>query len=159
MKFAVRIDIGTTHCKALAMDEQGNILHQLQTGFSAIHTWPGQSEQEPDLIFDTTINLLAQLLESFDTSELLAISFSSAMHSVIAVDARGIPLTNAFTWADSRSEEFAKELIEKGTALKLYPSTGVPLHPMLPLCKIIWIKNTRRTIFRLAKKFISIKEY
>ena len=159
MNFVIGIDIGTTHCKAIAMDEQGNILHQLQTGFATINTSPGQSEQDPGLIFDTTINLLSQLLESLDSSELLAVSFSSAMHSVIAVDASGIPLTNAFTWADSRSEEYAKELIGKGIAQKLYPSNGVPMHPMLPLCKIIWIKNTMRTIFALAKKFISIKEY
>src|SRR5690606_34482046 len=38
-------------------------------------------------------------------------------------------------------------------------ASGAPVHAMLPLCKIAWLRDHQPDIFRKAHKFISIKEY
>ncbi|MBV9963101.1 MAG: gluconokinase, partial [Parafilimonas sp.] len=48
---------------------------------------------------------------------------------------------------------------QKPIAKEIYETTGVPIHAMSPLCKIIWLKQEASDIFRKAHKFISIKEY
>jgi gluconokinase len=45
------------------------------------------------------------------------------------------------------------------SAADVYEHTGIPLHPMSPLCKIVWFKNNMPEIFNATYKFISIKEY
>ena len=160
MEYVIGVDIGTTHCKCVAISTIGEVLLQLQTSYPTIQHSQGQSEQEPDLIFNTVLQLLQETIIGLKQQhELRAIAFSSAMHSIIPVDRSGIPLTNAFTWADTRSNPHAIDLIEKGKQEVLYPRVGVPIHPMLPLCKIIWMRQSMPTIFSLAKKFISLKEY
>jgi len=160
MEYVIGIDIGTTHCKSVALTVGGHLLQQLQGGYPTIQQADGQSEQEPEVIFSRVIELLQKTISGQKREhELKAISFSSAMHSIFPVDRSGIPLTNAFTWADTRSEPFARQLLNNGIQKELYPAIGVPLHPMLPLCKILWIAHSMPTIFSLAKKFISIKEY
>jgi gluconokinase len=160
MEYVIGLDIGTTHCKSVALAMDGQVLQQLQSGYPSIQTVGGQSEQEVELIFSTVLQLLQKTFSNLrQQHKLKAIAFSSAMHSIIAVDGAGVALTNAYTWADTRSDAFAKQLIETGVHKELYPLTGVPVHPMLPLCKIIWMRQTMPTIFALAKKFISIKEY
>jgi gluconokinase len=138
----------------------GQLLQQSQLGYPTIQNAEGQSEQEPELIFNKVLELLEKTIShNKGEHELTAIAFSSAMHSIMLVDKSGIPLTNAITWADTRSESSAKQLIDDDQQKILYPTTGVPIHPMLPLCKIIWMRKTMPTIFSLAKKFVSIKEY
>lgn len=160
MEYVIGLDIGTTHCKSVALSLGGELLQQWQSAYPTIQNGEGQSEQEPDLIFSRVLELLQKTINKLQPQhELKAIAFSSAMHSIIPVDRSGIPLTNAFTWADTRSSSVARHLLDNGKQDVLYPTTGVPLHPMLPLCKIIWMHETMPTIFSLAKKFISIKEY
>ena len=159
MEYVIGLDIGTTHCKALAITVDGTFLQQVQAGYPTIQREEGQSEQEPDLILNTVVELLRKTITSISKHQLKAISFSAAMHSILAVDKQNRPLTNALTWADTRSEEIARRLLDEGKQTILYPSTGVPIHPMLPLCKIIWMRETMRGVNSNAAKFISLKEY
>ncbi|MEO5905680.1 MAG: gluconokinase, partial [Saprospiraceae bacterium] len=76
-----------------------------------------------------------------------------------AVDEKGHPLTNMITWADLRSSEYAMRLKFTELGHKLYDRTGTPVHPMSPLCKLMWMKDRLPEIFNSAHKFISIKEY
>lgn len=161
MQFVLGIDIGTTHCKAVSLAVNGMVLHEDKADYPTFQSLPGQSEQDPETIFGEVLQLLQR---SFGWSQnaghqLTAVCFSSAMHSIMAVDAAGAPLTNAFTWADTRSNEQAMQLRQLPIARQLYNATGTPLHPMSPLCKLVWLKKTLPHIFDAAAKFISIKEY
>jgi gluconokinase len=159
MEYVIGIDIGTTHCKSVAMSVHGQLLKQIQSGYPTIQQIIGQSEQEPGVIFEKLLELLQQTITELSQHELKAVGLSSAMHSIMAVDVGGTPLTKAYTWADTRSEEIADKWISEGKQQLLYASIGVPIHPMLPLCKIKWIQMTMPSIFSATRKFISIKEY
>src|SRR5205085_11493996 len=87
------------------------------------------------------------------------VSFSSAYHSILAVDKDGNALTPLITWADIRSNEYAKQLKKSRQDHSIYLKTGVPVHPMSPLCKIAWIRDNQPAVFKKAFKFISLKEY
>ena len=81
------------------------------------------------------------------------------MHSVIAMDENDQPLTPCITWADNRSEAWARKIKEELNGHEVYKRTGTPIHPMSPLSKITWIVNERPEIATKAKKYIGIKEY
>jgi gluconokinase len=89
----------------------------------------------------------------------MAISLSSAMHSLIAVDNDCKALAPMLTWADSRSWSIAVQLRASTLGIDIYKATGTPLHAMSPLCKIIWIRENNPELFAKTCKFISIKEY
>lgn len=157
MRKILAIDIGTTHCKAITFDEKGEVVSSLKKTYETIADEQGKNEQKPDEIFEAVIGLLQ---ESFDKiSDIKGVSFSAAMHSLIAVDKNGKPLTNAITWADIRSKAYAEELKNSKQGDEIYYQTGTPVHPMSPLCKIIWIRNENPDVFNATFKFISIKEY
>lgn len=156
------IDIGTTHCKVVALAPGGKILYQAKAGYATIQSLPGQSEQDPEEIFHTVLQLLQQSLiaqKNNSAFELKGICFSTAMHSLMAVDKQGNALTRLFTWADTRSNAQAMQVRNSPHAYEIYAATGTPIHPMSPLCKIIWLRQEMPEIFASAAKFISIKEY
>lgn len=159
MKHMIGIDIGTTHCKAVSISVEGKLLFEEKLAYSSTGKLNEQNEQDPDSIFDSVLELLQKIIKADKHENLLGISLSAAMHGLIVIDKKGKPLTPVFTWADSRSKNYAAELLQNPSAVEIYQNTGVPVHPMSPLCKIIWLRNEMPLIFQQAYKFISIKEY
>ncbi|MDX3915200.1 MAG: gluconokinase [Pseudosphingobacterium sp.] len=163
MEYIIAVDIGTTSTKALAFNLQGQVITEHRMSYPVISPLPTYSEQDPEVLFEAVINCIAAVRQVMNGNQaataLRGISFSSAMHGLMAVDSAGRPLTNCIIWADTRSEAFATQL--KGTSLghDIYLKTGTPIHPMSPLCKLGWMKENQVDIFKAAYKFISIKEY
>ncbi|HYK47693.1 MAG TPA: gluconokinase [Parafilimonas sp.] len=155
----IAIDIGTTHCKAVIINEKARVLKTFQSTNKTITPRPGSNEQDAGAIFDDVAGLLCDSFAFCEQKNIGCVSFSAAMHSLIVVNKDGKPLTNMLTWADLRSASYAHELKVNPAAQKIYETTGVPLHAMSPLCKIIWLRNEAAEVFLNAFKFISIKEY
>ncbi len=150
------IDIGTTSTKGVVFDISGKVLAQKSVAYEMFHPKPNWSEQNPDEIYIAVTECLAFL----DKRSLLeTLSFSSAMHSIMAVDVEGKPLTNLIVWADNRAIEIGNTLKKSELGQEIYQSTGTPIHPFSFLCKILWLKEHEPEIFEKTHKFIGIKEY
>ena len=79
---------------------------------------------------------------------MLCVSFSSAMHSLIAVDRELKPLTPCITWADNRSAAYVHMLREVSyDGHQIYRDTGTPIHPMSPLLKLMWMRDHEPELF------------
>jgi gluconokinase len=157
MNYTIGIDIGTGSIKAVALNYTGEILTRSQLAYpSAQET--GIFEQDPLLITSLFINCIKEIIKKLNTPPSL-IALSSYMHGIMAVDEQCRPMTNIITWADTRSETIASGIRASAGAEQLYRTTGVPIHSMLPLCKIIWWQQNEPGICQRAFKFISIKEF
>src|SRR3954469_21561190 len=99
MSYIVAVDIGTTNCKLVTVDENGRTVNNFKEKITSIQPNEGSHEQNAELIFQALLRLLQQSLSSLQYEEITCISFSAAMHSILAVDKVGIPITNAITWA------------------------------------------------------------
>jgi gluconokinase len=121
---------------------------------------PGHQEQAAVDIFEAVLKVLKQAIDTIDDKKTIAcISFSAAMHSLMAVNKAGQPLTALMTWADTRSNKYAQEIRNTRQGDIIYQRSGTPIHPMSPLCKIKWIREEMPAVFALTHKFISAKEY
>ncbi|CAG5003706.1 Xylulose kinase [Dyadobacter sp. CECT 9275] len=161
MSYIIGCDIGTTNVKTTAFDsETGAILATHSLGYEMDHPRPDWSEQDPDEIFDALCRCVREVSSiSYKHGELLGISFSSAMHSVLAIDSSGKKLTNLIIWADNRSSDIADKLRRSAHGLKIYQNNGTPIHAMTPVCKLLWLKKNKPEIYHSTHKFVGIKEY
>lgn len=159
--YLIGVDIGTTSTKAALFTEATDLITQHSIEYPLSTPIPGAAEQEPEDIWQAVITAVKTLIETskIDTSQLLCLSFSSAMHSLIAIDHKGQPLTKSITWADTRSAKWATQLQQTPKGHEIYRRTGTPIHAMSPLVKLIWLANEHSDIFKQAAKFISIKEF
>ncbi|MEJ8803526.1 gluconokinase [Pontibacter sp. H249] len=157
----IGIDIGTTSTKAVAFSADAKALFQFAVEYPIIHPEPNFAEQDPQLVFDAVVECLktvAALVREGDYT-LKGVCFSSAMHSLIAMDKSGEPLTNCMIWADARSMAQAAKLKNSDLGHDIYLHTGTPLHPMSPLPRICWLREMAPDIFDRTAKFIGIKEF
>lgn len=154
----VALDIGTTNVKATAFSLEGRVLASVEKPNQTFIPKPGWSEQRPELLFQNVLNALQDLARKMQGQTPRAVVFSSAMHGLMAVDGAGKPLTNIWTWADLRAEQEA-QILKEAEGLEIYRRTGVPIHPMSPLLKVIWLKKNLPEVFARTRKYLGIKEY
>ncbi len=159
-QYIMGVDIGTSSAKAIVMHVDGTILSEAQAHYTIEEPSPGYRVQDAALVLKAILETMEKAYVSIPArDELAGISFSSAMHSLMVVDEQGAPLTPLLLWADTRSVEQALYIKQEAHARELYWNTGVPVHPMTPLCKIMWLRQQQPDVFTRAYKFISIKEY
>ena len=156
--YVIGIDIGTGSTKAVALNATGEVLATAQQHYSPLPAPPGRYEQGPNVIWQALVQCLNDVVQQLQAAPAM-VSFSACMHSLLAVDKEGKPLTHMITWADARSQAIADALRQSPTAEELYKATGTPLHSMSPLTKIIWFCQKEKERFSQAAKWISIKEY
>src|SRR5215510_7983325 len=109
MRVVIGIDIGTTNTKAVAFADSGVTLGSASVSYPVYRDGEGRHELDPDQLLDAVVATLREVVEKLVAAGLAGrtvkgrglagISFSCAMHSLIAVDEDGHPLTRAITWA------------------------------------------------------------
>ncbi len=151
-------DIGTSSTKSISLGIDGSMKSSFQEAYSTHHPQPGYSEQDPALILQAVKNGIRKVVVERQQPP-AAICFSSAMHSLLAVDSAGKPLTPLLIWADNRSSAQAEKLRVSATGKDIYQQTGTPVHAMSPLCKLIWLREENPDLFQQAHCFMGIKEY
>lgn len=163
MDYVIGVDIGTTNTKAIATDLGGRVQFRFEAANTTITPKPGHYEQDPEALYETTKTCIARVVAGLKDHDpflkILAVSFSSAMHGVIALDYVGNPLINCILWSDIRSASAAEKLKETELGKQFYSHTGTPIHAMSPLCKIAWMKDHMPEVYHQTAKFISVKEY
>lgn len=162
MECVITIELGTNATRVVAFDRKGTVIGSAKGSYPTFHTQPDHSEQDPEQMFITMLYVLKNLLNDKiypQGYKVVCISFSSSMHSLLAIDDNGVPLGYSITWADNRGKNEAEELNSSPLGKKLYQATGTPIHPMSPLIKIAWLKNNDQDRFNQTNKFLSIKSY
>lgn len=160
-KFMLGVDIGTTSTKAVLYRETGEVIIEENNGYKLHTPDSNTAELNPDDILQAVIKSIGNVMKTsgIDPKNLSFISFSSAMHSIIAVDEDDQPITSCITWADNRSAKWAQKIKDEFDGHNIYLNTGTPIHPMSPLSKITWLENDFPEIATKTKKYIGIKEY
>ena len=118
--YMLGVDIGTTSTKAVLFSEQGKVIHYENIGYPLYTPDISTAEQDPEEIFSAVVQVITRIMKHHPQKEISFISFSSAMHSLIAMDENDQPLTPCITWADNRSEAWAHKIKDELNGHEVY---------------------------------------
>jgi gluconokinase len=157
----VGVDVGTTSAKVLLFDPAGAVLAESAGEYPLDAPQPGWAEQDPDVIVAAVLDGLSSVAATARAQRVAVagLALSTAMHSLLALDAAGRRLTPLLTWADRRADEQAARLRADPAGRALAGRSGTPVHPMSPLVKLIWYREEQPSIFAAAVRWVGIKEY
>lgn len=160
-RFMLGVDIGTTSTKTVVFSLDGQVVARYAVEYPLLCTMPGMAEQDPLQIYEAVLTSICGSVEAAraDPGEITLLSFSAAMHSIIAIGKDDQPLTNSITWADNRASEWARRIRDGHDGQSIHARTGTPIHPMSPLCKLMWLRYDHPDLFTRAARFAGVKEY
>jgi len=156
----IAIDVGTSVLKVAAVDGEERVLAQGRADIPLLRPSPGAALQDVQVIEHLLRGLLQALADDLGkTHRVDKIAWSSAMHSLLLANAQGAPLGPAYTWLDGRAAAVARDCWDHGPGRNLYGRTGTPIHPLSPLIKLRWLRQTGARDLAAARHILSIKEW
>lgn len=155
------VDVGTTATKVVALDAAGRQLGAGRAGYALDTSRPGRAVQDPEAIRDAVVAAIRGAADEVAArgARVAGIAFSAALHTLLALDRDGRPLTESVTWADERAGPQAARLAARPGGDALRRRTGTPLHPMSPLAKLAWFAECEPRTAAAAARWVGIKEY
>lgn len=161
MNYLIGVDVGTTSTKAVLYNQDAQVIKQFSQGYSLYRNASGMAEQDPAAMVEAVEKVIHDAGQKidFNTGKLLAVSFSSANQSLILLDKKFRPQTRVITWADTRARQAADRLKRSELGKQMYANTGTPIHPMSPLTKLLWLKETAPEKLTQAAYIADIKSY
>lgn len=129
-------DIGSSSVKAAVFEDDGTLLAKGTAFYTADVREGGRAEVGADKLFGAFVNAVREATQKAG-KKAAALAVSSHGESFVAVNKDGEAVSNFIMNSDNRAVEQADFLERRFGKETLYRITGVPVHPMFGLMKIM----------------------
>lgn len=149
------IDLGTTGCKSMVFDLEGNILGKSYIEYELIFTADGV-EQDAELWWKHVCGTAREAAAQAG-GHIAALSVSAQGIAGVPT-ANGVPLMNALSWLDNRSVREMQQLCELYGEERLFAETGKYPGPYT-LPQVMWLKAHRPDVFHKMDQYLMPMEF
>ena len=152
----IGLDLGTTVCKGVVVDEKLRILSRAERYYPLIKISGEEIEQDANLWWQVTRQVLSDLLAGPDIRprRVRCISISTQGISIVPVDEQMNPLRNAFSWLDIRAAEQRDQFLRSFDERALFKITGKRANAAYVLAKLLWLKQNEPDIYARSYKVL-----
>ena len=152
------VDIGTSGCKAVVVDENGGQLAVSHREYDIISPKPGWAELNPDEVMEKCFEVIAEAASQVQPHSVVGLGISSQGEAFTAVDTNGKTLCNALVSSDIRAADYSLNWSKEFGEEKLYKITGHTAHPMFSLFKLLWLRDNHPEIWSKAERFLCFED-
>ena len=157
--YYIGIDLGTSACKLLLVDESGRILNEVTKEYPLEFPNPGWSQQKPQDWHKAVMEGVPELLRGFDGSQVAGIGAGGQMHGLVVLDADDNVIRPAILWNDGRTAKqvdylngvIGKDKLSQLTANIAFAGFTAP--------KILWMQENEPENFQKIAKIMLPKDY
>lgn len=152
------LDIGTSSCKAAAVDAVGVKVSEFATKYETRYPQPGYAEQNPEdwiaAISSSVQKVTAELGNK--SSDIIGLTVSSHGPTLVLMDEQGKAMKPAHTWQDFRCIEQGERLVhmlnDRGWIGLGGTRTGMA-------AKLLWARENWPEAFDACRWVLGVKEY
>ncbi len=157
----IGLDIGTTGCKAIVFAADGRILAQAKREYAISTPHPKWAEQDAEAVWQLAWVCLREATADPQVTgdPPLSLALSCQGEAVIPVDGEGRALRPAILGMDTRTTKENQWLAETFGGETLFQRTGMPLHTINTLPKLLWLQAHEPEIWRSAQQFLLYEDF
>ncbi len=135
------IDVGTTNIKVTIFGLDGRAVAKASISTPTHYPRPNWAYYDPEELWQATAKVLRQASKQLaDAGQIAGLAVASVAEAAVPLDAHGQPTYEAIAWFDQRSQPQAEWLESAIGKDRLFEITGLPLQPIVGLCKLLWLK-------------------
>ena len=157
MALYLGLDLGTTAAKACAFDEDGRMVAERRGDYKLYHPEDGAAVQQVGEMLAVAERILTELCADLPERP-RGLGISCPMHGVLLLDETGEPTGPILTWADVRAQAVMDRFSTEEQDTLRY-RTGTPVHPMSPLVKLRWLRESHPDRIAGAAYLSDLKSY
>ncbi len=158
-RLVIGIDVGTSGCKILVLDENGKICAAATEEYPLYTPKQGWTEQDPSDWWNAVVKGLKKALSKC-SGEIVSVGFSGQMHGMVALDENNNVVRNAILWNDQRTAAECDEITELAGGIdSLLAYTNNKMLTGFTGGKILWMKKNEPENYAKTKLIINPKDY
>ena len=155
----IGIDLGTSACKLLLVDEGGAVRNEVTKEYPLSFPHPGWSEQNPEDWWRAVTDGVPELLDGHDAAQVGGVGCGGQMHGLVALDENDQVIRPAILWNDGRTakevgylnNEIGREKLSQYTANIAFAGFTAP--------KLLWMRENEPDLFARIRKIMLPKDY
>jgi len=155
------IDAGTSGLKVVAIDAHGAMRGTGSASYRLSTPRSGWAEADPHDWWTALCAATRQLLVAarIDAAQIVAVSFSGQMHTLVLLDAQCTPVRPAISWADTRGSDERREIEGRIGRTRLIEITGSPAVTAVTATKMLWVRRHEPEVWQRARVAMLCKDY
>ena len=157
----VGIDVGTSACKVIAVDETGAVLARAAADYPLSTPRPGWAEQNPADWWKSTDQAMKALRAALPARYAVrAIGLCGQMHGLVPLDAEDRVIRPAILWCDNRTGAECEELTEQlGGLSRVVALINNRILPGYTAGKMVWLRKHEPRAFERIRWILNPKDY
>ena len=155
----IGLDIGTTGCRAVVFDADGAVLAAAGREYPVDFPHPNWAEQDAERVWALARESLSQAIARAGVRDVAAIGLSVQGEAITPVDAKGDAIRATILGMDTRTDAENVMLGERFGAEWLFRRTGMPVHTVNTLPKLLWLKAREPDVWRRADRFLLYEDF
>jgi xylulokinase len=162
MNVLLGLDIGTTNCKVLAVDEDGQpVANATAPTPVSVGSIPDASpEYDPNALWQASARLIRDVVDQLEPDRTVAgIAVASVAESIVLVDQKNEPIAAIIIWHDKRTLPWLDWWRQRISGRDLYRITGLNLGHIYSANKLLWYRENQPDLFGRARSFLSIADW
>ena len=158
------LDIGTTGCKAMVFEQDGAAIASARREYGVQMPRPTWAEQDAEEVWRLAQDAMREVIGTVTMEwacgeEIEAIALSVQGEAVIPVDADGRALRPAILGMDTRTSPQNEQLVAQLGARTLFTLTGMPIHTINTLPKLMWLREHEPDLWTRAAHFLLYEDF
>ena len=155
----IGLDIGTTGCKAIVFGRDWEVTGRASREYPVLSPCAGWAEQDAEQVWRLALETVAQAVRQSQADPPRAMALSVQGEAVIPVDCTGGPLRPAILGMDTRSTAENAWLAETFDPQVLFHRTGMPMHTINTITKLLWLRRHEPAVWTSAAQFLLYEDY
>lgn len=156
----IGLDIGTTGCKSHIFSNSLELLASATREYSVDIPHPQWAEQDAEHVWNMVLEVLYESVRVTEVGDqVVAIGLSVQGEAVVPVDTDGYAMRPMILGMDTRTDEQNQWLQEKLGSKYLFEKTGMPIHTINTLPKLLWLKTHEPVLWEEAPKFLLYEDF
>ncbi|NSW76859.1 MAG: xylulokinase [Candidatus Atribacteria bacterium] len=161
MEYFLGIDVGTTGCKVVLVNEEGKLVGRGVEEYPLYTPRPNWAEQDPLFWWQGTQKAIEKVLASsgIDPKGVAGVGLTGQMHGSVFLDKDGKVLRPAILWCDQRTALECQQITEIVGFERIMRINCNPVLAGFTAPKIQWVKNNEPEVYRNIDKVLLPKDY
>lgn len=153
------IDMGSSSCKAIAFSADGVPVAHASWSYQSNSPHRSWAEMEPERLWQAFQTVTRSITAEVEKDPVEALAISSHGETFIPVDSQRRTVAPAILNVDNRAVGEANWLADKLGRRRFFEITGLAVHPMYPLPKILWLRRHKPSVFSSTARFLALPDY
>jgi xylulokinase len=151
--------MGSTNCKAIAFSADGRVLSQKTSSYSAESSHSSSTEIAPETFWQALVAVTRGIAAEVNRDPVEVLAISSHGETFVPVDSRHRVIRPAILNVDNRAVKEANWLSSEIGKKKIFNITGLTVHSMYPLAKILWLRKHEPDAYASSAQFLALPTY